>query len=85
MKCAKVPESLKYFCQSEAIAFYLQNTTKNVNLRWSKDFADLSPLIKKIQRRKILYPFRSIECRCTNHTKRIKVDWTPAVLQNSYE
>jgi uroporphyrinogen-III synthase len=46
----KVPEGLKYFCQSEAVAFYLQNIVvyrKRKIYVGPKDFADLSPLIKK--------------------------------------
>jgi uroporphyrinogen-III synthase len=54
----KVPEDLKYFCQSEAVAFYLQKYVvyrKRKIYVGQKDFVDLSPLDKKIQRRKISY------------------------------
>ena len=46
----KVPEDLKYFCQSEAVAFYLQKYVvyrKRKIYVGQKDFVDLSPLIKK--------------------------------------
>ena len=48
----KVPETLKYFCQSEAIAYYLQKYVvyrKRKIYVGQKDFADLSPLIKKFK------------------------------------
>ena len=46
----KVPETMKYFCQSEAIAYYLQKYVvyrKRKIYVGQKDFADLSPLIKR--------------------------------------
>ncbi len=53
----KVPETLKYFCQSEAIAFYLQKYVvyrKRKIYVGQKDFADLAPLIKKYKDEKFL-------------------------------
>ena len=55
----KVPETMKYFCQSEAIAFYLQKYVvyrKRKIYVGQKDFADLSPLIKKFKDDKFLLP-----------------------------
>ena len=55
----KVPEDLKYFCQSEAIAFYLQKYVvyrKRKIYVGPKEFADLAPLIKKYKDEKILLP-----------------------------
>lgn len=55
----KVPETMKYFCQSEAIAFYLQKYVvyrKRKIYVGQKDFADLSPLIKKFKEDKFLLP-----------------------------
>lgn len=55
----KVPESLKYFCQSEAIAYYLQKYViyrKRKIYVGQKDFADLGPLIKKFKDDKFLLP-----------------------------
>jgi uroporphyrinogen-III synthase len=54
----KVPEGLKYFCQS-AVAFYLQKYVvyrKRKIYVGPKDFADLSPLIKKYKDEKISLP-----------------------------
>ncbi len=55
----KVPESMKYFCQSEAIAYYLQKYVvyrKRKIYVGQKDFVDLSPLIKKFKDDKFLLP-----------------------------
>ena len=55
----KVPETLKYFCQSEAIAYYLQKYVvyrKRKIYVGLKDFKDLSPLIKKFKEDKFLLP-----------------------------
>lgn len=55
----KVPDTMKYFCQSEAVAFYLQ---KYVVYRKRKiyvgksTFTELSPLIKKYKNEKFLLP-----------------------------
>ncbi|UUV20140.1 uroporphyrinogen-III synthase [Paenimyroides aestuarii] len=55
----KVPETTKYFCQSEAIAYYLQKYVvyrKRKIYVGQKDFGDLSPLIKKFKDDKFLLP-----------------------------
>lgn len=55
----KVPDTMKYFCQSEAVAYYLQ---KYVVYRKRKiyvgkmAFKDLAPLIKKYKDEKFLLP-----------------------------
>lgn len=55
----KVPDSMKYFCQSEAVAYYLQ---KYVVYRKRKiyvgkmNFADMVPLLKKYKDEKFLLP-----------------------------
>ena len=46
----KVPDRTKYFCQSEAVAFYLQKYVvyrKRKIYVGQKDFIDLTPLLKK--------------------------------------
>ena len=46
----KVPDSLKYFCQSEAVAYYLQKYVvyrKRKIYVGKRTFQELSPLIKK--------------------------------------
>ncbi|MFA7446599.1 MAG: uroporphyrinogen-III synthase [Flavobacteriaceae bacterium] len=55
----KVPETMKYFCQSEAIAFYLQKYIvyrKRKIYVGQKEFPELSPLIKKYKDEKFLLP-----------------------------
>ena len=69
----KVPEGLKYFCQSEAIAFYLQKYVvyrKRKIYVGAKDFADMAPLIKKYKEEKFLLPA----------SDQLKVDWTQATF-----
>ena len=55
----KVPDSMKYFCQSEAVAFYLQKYVvyrKRKIYVGKRNFQDLSPLIKKYKEEKFLLP-----------------------------
>ncbi|WP_372473887.1 uroporphyrinogen-III synthase [Capnocytophaga sp. ARDL2] len=55
----KVPETMKYFCQSEAIAYYLQKYVvyrKRKIYFGVKEFADLTPHIKKFKDEKFLLP-----------------------------
>ena len=55
----KVPDTLKYFCLSEAVAYYLQKYVvyrKRKIYVGKRTFADLSPLIKKYKSEKFLLP-----------------------------
>lgn len=55
----KVPDSLKYFCQSEAVAYYLQKYVvyrKRKIYVGKRTFQELSPLIKKYKGEKFLLP-----------------------------
>ena len=55
----KVPDSMKYFCQSEAVAYYLQKYVvyrKRKIYVGKRTFAELSPLIKKYKTEKFLLP-----------------------------
>ncbi len=80
----KVPENLKYFCQSEAIAFYLQKYVvyrKRKIYVGPKDFTDLSPLIKKYKDEKFLLPASDqLNVDIPTTLNALKVDWTPAVF-----
>lgn len=80
----KVPEGLKYFCQSEAIAFYLQKYVvyrKRKIYVGPKDFADLSPLIKKYKDEKFLLPASDqLNADAQLTLNNLKVDWTQAVF-----
>lgn len=55
----KVPDTLKYFCQSEAVAYYLQKYVvyrKRKIYVGKRTFAELSPLIKKYKTESFLLP-----------------------------
>lgn len=55
----KVPDSLKYFCLSEAVAYYLQKYVvyrKRKIYVGKRTFADLTPIIKKYKNEKFLLP-----------------------------
>ena len=80
----KIPETLKYFCQSEAVAFYLQKYVvyrKRKIYVGQKDFADLVPLLKKYKEEKFLMPASdqlSVEPQTVLNS--LKVDWTSATF-----
>ena len=80
----KIPETLKYFCQSEAVAFYLQKYVvyrKRKIYVGQKDFADLIPLLKKYKDEKFLMPASdqsSVEPQTVLNN--LKVDWTQATF-----
>lgn len=80
----KVPETMKYFCQSEAIAFYLQKYVvyrKRKIYVGQKDFADLSPLIKKYKDEKFLLPASDqLNFDVPQTLNNLKVDWTPGTF-----
>ena len=55
----KVPDSMKYFCQSEAVAYYLQKYVvyrKRKIYVGKRTFEELSPLIKKYKDETFLLP-----------------------------
>ena len=55
----KVPDSMKYFCQSEAVAFYLQKYVvyrKRKIYVGKRNFQDLQPLFKKYKDENYLLP-----------------------------
>lgn len=55
----KVPDSMKYFCQSEAVAFYLQKYVvyrKRKIYVGKRTFQELTPIIKKYKGEKFLLP-----------------------------
>ena len=55
----KVPDSMKYFCQSEAVAYYLQKYVvyrKRKIYVGKRTFSELSPMIKKYKDEKFLLP-----------------------------
>jgi len=55
----KVPDSMKYFCQSEAVAFYLQKYVvyrKRKIYVGKRNFVDMIPMFKKYKDEKFLLP-----------------------------
>lgn len=55
----KVPDSLKYFCQSEAVAYYLQKYVvyrKRKIYVGKRTFSDMVPILKKYKNEKYLLP-----------------------------
>ena len=80
----KIPEDLKYFCQSEAVAFYLQKYVvyrKRKIYVGQKDFVDLTPLIKKYKDEKFLVPASDqLNADAPQTLNNLKVDWTAATL-----
>ena len=80
----KVPDSLKYFCQSEAVAFYLQ---KYVVYRKRKiyvgvrTFPELCKLIKKHKDEKFLLPSSDkLKPLIPSELEKLGVDWKQAIL-----
>ncbi len=79
-----VPDSMRYICQSEAIANYLQ---KHIIYRkrkisfGKKSMADLAPLFKKHHDEKYLLPCSDV---LTEETSKVLnnagIDWTKAVM-----
>ncbi len=80
----KIPEGLKYFCQSEAVAFYLQKYVvyrKRKIYVGQKDFVDLTTLLKKYKEEKFLLPASdqlNVEAKII--LDNLKVNWTQAIF-----
>ena len=83
----KIPEGLKYFCQSEAVAFYLQKYVvyrKRKIYVGQKDFVDLTPLLKKYKEEKFLLPASDqLNAEAKIILDNLKVNWTQAVFYKS--
>lgn len=80
----KIPEDLKYFCQSEAVAFYLQRYVvyrKRKIYVGQKDFVDLAPLIKKYKDEKfLLVASDQLNADVPSTLNDLKVNWTEGVF-----
>ena len=80
----KVPDTMKYFCQSEAVAFYLQ---KYVIYRKRKiyvgkmNFEDLVPLFKKYKDEKFLLPSSDVLKPIVPATlDKVGINWTRGIF-----
>ncbi|NAS31304.1 uroporphyrinogen-III synthase [Flavobacteriaceae bacterium R38] len=80
----KVPDSMKYFCQSEAVAYYLQKYVvyrKRKIYVGKRTFEDLTPLIKKYKDEKFLLPSSDmLKAKVPVLLDELKVDWKRATL-----
>lgn len=80
----KIPEDLKYFCQSEAVAFYLQRYVvyrKRKIYVGQKEFGDLAPLIKKYKDEKFLLPNTDqLNADVPQTLNKLGVDWTQGIF-----
>ena len=80
----KVPDSMKYFCQSEAVAYYLQ---KYVVYRKRKiyvgkmHFNDIVPLFKKYKDEKFLLPSSDVlKPQVPETLDNLGIDWTRGIF-----
>ncbi len=80
----KVPDSMKYFCQSEAVAFYLQKYVvyrKRKIYVGKRTFPELSPLIKKYKTEKFLLPSSDkLKPTVPSLLDELKVNWKQATF-----
>lgn len=80
----KVPDSLKYFCLSEAVAYYLQKYVvyrKRKIYVGKRTFSELSPLIKKYKSEKFLLPTSDkLKDEVPAILNELKVDWKEAIF-----
>lgn len=80
----KIPEDLRYFCQSEAIAFYLQKYViyrKRKIYVGQKEFADMGSLFKKYKEEKFLLPASDqLNADIPQTLNDLKINWTAATF-----
>jgi len=80
----KVPEDLKYFCQTEATALYLQKYVvyrKRKIYVGQKDFKDLAPLFKKYKDETFLLPASDqLNGDIPTTLNSLNLKWTPATF-----
>lgn len=80
----KVPDTLKYFCLSEAVAYYLQKYVvyrKRKIYVGTRTFAELAPLIKKYKSEKFLLPSSDkLKPEIPKIMNDLKVDWKEATF-----
>ena len=80
----KVPDSMKYFCLSEAVAYYLQKYVvyrKRKIYVGKRTFSELAPLIKKYKNEKFLLPSSDkLKPEVPEVLNELKVDWKEATF-----
>jgi len=76
----KVPDTMKYFCQSEAVAFYLQKYVvyrKRKIYVGTRTFPDLTKLIKKHKSEQFLLPCSDkLKPLIPSELDKLEVNWT---------
>ncbi len=80
----KVPDTMKYFCLSEAVAYYLQKYVvyrKRKIYVGKRTFSELAPLIKKYKNEKFLLPTSDkLKPEVPLVLNELKVDWKEATF-----
>jgi uroporphyrinogen-III synthase len=80
----KIPDSLKYFCQSEAVAFYLQKYVvyrKRKIYVGKRTFPELIPLVKKHKNEIFLVPSSDkLKDTVPEELNKVGVKWTSGVF-----
>jgi len=80
----KVPDSMKYFCQSEAVAYYLQKYVvyrKRKIYVGKRNFADMIPMFKKYKEEKFLLPSSdSLKPVIPDTLDKVGVNWTRGIF-----
>ena len=80
----KVPDTLEYFCQSEAVAYYLQKYVvyrKRKIYVGTRTFPELCKLIKKHKDEKFLLPSSDkLKPLIPSELEKLGVDWKQAIL-----
>jgi uroporphyrinogen-III synthase len=80
----KVPDSMKYFCQSEAVAYYLQKYVvyrKRKIYVGKRNFQDLQPLFKKYKDESYLLPSSDVLKQDTPETlDQLGVKWERGIF-----
>lgn len=80
----KVPDTMKYFCQSEAVAYYLQKYVvyrKRKIYVGKRTFQDLAPMIKKYKDEKFLLPSSDVLKPLVPETlDSLGINWKRAIL-----
>ncbi|MGI9531129.1 uroporphyrinogen-III synthase [Lutimonas sp.] len=79
-----IPDDMKYFCLSEAVAYYLQKYVvyrKRKIYVGTRTFDDLMPLIKKHKAEKFLLPSSDkVKQTMIDKMNSLKVEWKRAIL-----
>lgn len=80
----KVPDTMKYFCQSEAVAFYLQKYVvyrKRKIYVGKRLFSDLSPLLKKHKNEVFLLPSSDVlKPEVPKTLDDLEINWTRGIF-----